>query len=252
MNNKIFIFIIGVLVIGFIAFALTRGTITDDKTTSTELNSSGVENGSINVYGNPDAEVVLIELYSFACPTCASFHPILKEIREEYKDHIKFQVVHFPLTASFGSSARIPHRAAETAALQGSDKFWELHDILFENQVEWRDAEEPYEKILEYVAEIGLDVEQFETDYASSQINTRINNDIDYYDDRADATPTFYLNGERIENIDLSSPEIARDTLNKALGIESLDEEVDSNASTEEDADEDSENQTEQPAESEN
>ena len=163
MNNKIFITLISVLVIGFLAFALTRG------------NTSSNDEVSNNFYGNGSAEVVMIEAYSLACPACTEYHPLLKEIREEFKDQIKFQVMHFPLTASFGANARIPHRAVEAAALQGQDKFWALHDYIFENREDWwqggnADADAIYDKMVEYATELGLNIEKFEEDYDSSSV----------------------------------------------------------------------------------
>ena len=209
MNNKVFIAIISVIVVGFLLFAITR-----------PANNSGEL--SNNFAGNGSAEVVVIEGYSLACPACAQAHPIIKEIRQAYEDQIKLQVMHFPLTASFGANARIPHRAVEAAAIQGQDKFWALHDHIFENRDDWvgKPAEDIYTKMVEYAQIVGLNVEKFEIDYDSNIVNNKINNDIAYLQELgATATPAFFINGEKIETAEFATVELAKATIDKALGI---------------------------------
>ena len=131
MSNKVLFTVIGAIllvVVALIIFAGARGE---------EIAITGP--ASNNTYGNPNSKVVLREAYSLACAACGSFHPTLKEIREEYKDRVLFQVVHYTLSGTSRSgglqNAKVAHRAVEAAGRQ--DKFWEMHDILFENQSIW-------------------------------------------------------------------------------------------------------------------
>jgi protein-disulfide isomerase len=87
------------------------------------------------------------------------------------------------------SKAAAAHAAAEAAHRQ--NKFWEMHDKIFESQREMSP-----EKYQEYAAEIGLDVEKFNADLDSDAVKKRIDAD------KAQAaalgatgTPAFYING---------------------------------------------------------
>ncbi len=94
---------------------------------------------------------------------------------------------HMPL--SIHPKAAAAHAAAEAAYRQ--DKFWEMHDKIFEKQREMSP-----EKYLEYAAEIGLDIEQFKKDIESPEVKARIDQDTkDASTVGATGTPAFYING---------------------------------------------------------
>ena len=181
------------------------------------------EPASNNAYGNPDAKVVLIEAYSLACNACGSYHPGLKTIREEYKDRILFQVVHYTLSGTSRSgglpNARAAHRAVEAAGRQG--KFWEMHDVLFEQQGIWTAGAtaDPLPQIRAFAeTDVGLDMAQFDEDFASEEINQIIRTDERYLKGLGvTETPTFFINGEMIESRLLFGAEAARQTLDAAL-----------------------------------
>lgn len=152
-----------------------------------------------HVYGNREAEVVLIEYGDFQCPACASYYPIIKEVKEEFKDDIAFVFRHFPLI-SLHPNAFSASRAAEAAGNQG--KFWEMHDTLFETQSSWGQLTSNQQRLFEkYAEDLELDGTQFSADFSSSAVADRINRDVasaKQFD--ATSTPTFVLNGEKIEN----------------------------------------------------
>ena len=154
MSNKVLLAIIAGILILVALIVFSKG----NKVTPTAPASN-------NTYGNQESRVVLMEAYSLSCPACASFHPILKEIREEYKDRILFQVVHFTLSGTSRSgglqNARAAHRAVEAAARQ--NKFWEMHDLLFENRDSWTitTTTDPVPQIEVYAEELGLDLVRF-------------------------------------------------------------------------------------------
>ena len=77
--------------------------------------------GSNNIYGNVDSKVTLTEFVDFQCEACYAYYPTVKEVKEKYKDTVKFQVRHFPISNSH-KFARIAASYAEGAAKQG--KFW--------------------------------------------------------------------------------------------------------------------------------
>lgn len=87
-----------------------------------------------HIFGNPKADVTLIEYSDFECPFCARFHPTLKRIVNESDKKINWAYRHFPLT-SIHASADAAARASECIARKGgNDAFWAFADKVFENQ----------------------------------------------------------------------------------------------------------------------
>ena len=84
-----------------------------------------------HIKGNPNAPVQLVEYGDFQCPHCGAAHPIIKEIEKHFGENLSFVFRHFPLSESHPLliAAAI---ASEAAANQG--KFWEMHDLIYENQ----------------------------------------------------------------------------------------------------------------------
>jgi len=145
--------------------------------------------------GPKGAKVVLIEFGDFQCPACKATEGALRQVREEYKDKIKFVFKHFPLPSH--NHAMITARAAEAAGVQG--KFWEMHDLIYDNQENWSVQANSKDLLIGYAKKLGLDVEKFKKDLESDKINEIINTDkSDGLDVEVSATPTFFLNGEKI------------------------------------------------------
>ena len=173
-------------------------------------------------YGNPDAKVVVVEYADFQCPGCAAAASNIKAITEMYKDQVLFVYRYFPLTSSH-PNALASASAAEAAGLQG--KFWEMHDLLFQSQSSWEGlkAEQRGAAFEGYATQLGLNVEQFNTDLASKKVADKINYD------RAiggkvgvDSTPTFFLDGKKIsasavENVVQADGAQLKELLNTAI-----------------------------------
>lgn len=166
--------------------------------------------------GQSPAGVTMIEYGDFQCPACAQYHPIFKQVKELYKDKVVFQFRHFPLEA-IHKNARAASRAAEAAGNQG--KFWEMHDYLFENQQAWQDTNDPVSIFENYAKAIGVeDMDKFTTDYRSSSVNALINADLDAGRALgAESTPTFVLDGKRLEENPSPSVEGFAKLLDEAL-----------------------------------
>ncbi|MEZ4200792.1 MAG: thioredoxin domain-containing protein [Candidatus Paceibacterota bacterium] len=150
-----------------------------------------------HVKGNTDAAVLLTEYSDFQCPACGQFYPVVKEIMETYGDNLQLEYKHFPLI-TIHPYAVPAARAAEAAAQQG--KFWEMHDLLFENQSAWSQGSNPDAFFIQYAGELGLDVATFKRHLGASVITDAVNNS--FKDAQAlglTGTPTFFLNGERME-----------------------------------------------------
>jgi diadenylate cyclase len=140
--------------------------------------------------GPEDAPVTLVKYGDYECPYCRRLHPVLVELRERAGERVRFVFRHFPLDSAH-PRARRAALAAEAAASQG--RFWEMHDLLFENQDELGE-----ENLTRYAAELGLDLQRFGADLANDDLAWRIEDDR-LGGDRAGVrgTPTLFVNGVR-------------------------------------------------------
>jgi protein-disulfide isomerase len=146
------------------------------------------------VRGNPEAPVTIVEFADFECAFCAETAPVLRAALEKYENQVRLVYKHFPL--SFHAQARAAARASLAALEQG--RFWEMHDVLFENRADLKE-----ENLPRLAEEAGLDVGLFRTSYESrkDRYERRIN--LDYASGlRADVrgTPTVFVNGRKVRN----------------------------------------------------
>lgn len=142
--------------------------------------------------GPEDAALVLVEYGDYECPFCGQAHPIVKHAQRALEDELRFVFRNFPLT-QIHPHAMNAARAAEAAGLQG--RFWEMHDMLYENQDNLED-----ENLLVYAAELGLDLDQFTRDLLSPPVTQRILADVQGgARSGVNGTPTFFVNGFRFD-----------------------------------------------------
>lgn len=193
MNNR-FTVILVALILGFLGIIY----VSKDKKADAPSTNNQVVKATEHKQGAGNKKVTLIEYGDFECPACAAYYPLVKEVKAKYKDDITFQFRHFPLV-QIHRNAMSAHRAAEAAGNQG--KFFEMHDMLYERQQSWKAETNPTPVFEGYATELGLNVEQFRREAASGVINDIINADIkEGQAADATATPTFVINGKKIEN----------------------------------------------------
>ena len=150
-----------------------------------------------HVKGSASAMVVVTEYSDFQCPACKTYYPVIQTLAEEYGDKVAFVYRHFPLP-QHQHAKRAPY-AAEAAGKQG--KFWEMHDKIFDNQDAWSRAESAEGIFLGYARELGLDEDAFAQDSASDETAIRVKKDLEEgRQARINATPTFFINGSKIES----------------------------------------------------
>ena len=191
--NKQFIGIIIGVIVGLVGIFV----LTNNKESSNNGGNNTVAQASEHVAGKLDSQVTLIEYGDFQCPACKSFFPLVNEIKNTYGDRIKFQFRHFPLV-QIHNNAFIGSRAAEAAGKQG--KFFEMHDLLYENQDSWSTASNPATILESYATQLGLELDKFKTDMNSASVADTINADVKAAQATGgNSTPTFVLNGKRIE-----------------------------------------------------
>lgn len=205
MNKRILIILVAALV-GFAGLvALTK---------QKEAESASAVKRSENVYGKMDSAVQLTEYVDFQCEACYAFYPNVKAVKELYKDKVKFQIKYFPIVSGH-ANALAAAAAAEAAAKQ--DRFFEMHDILFERQKQWQNRTDRQVAFEGYAKEIGLDMEQYNKDFVSKETMATIQADLDEVKELGGTgTPTFALNGKKIDNPRNSVGEISK-VLDEAL-----------------------------------
>ncbi len=190
MSNRFFITVLVVLAVVVGAFAFTK-----HKTNTTTGSSSAQPTN--HTEGSTESGVVLIEYGDYQCPACGQYYPVVKQVFDTYKGQITFQFRNFPLV-QLHKNAFAAARAAEAADKQ--NKFWEMHDILYENQQAWGEAANPNTYFESYAKQLGLDITKFKQDAASQETNDKINADIQEAQKiGATSTPTFVLNGAKVE-----------------------------------------------------
>ena len=143
--------------------------------------------------GPADALVTIVESSDFQCPYCKRVIPTLKQLEQAYPGKLRFVFKHNPLPMH--PLAPGAAQAAEAArALGGDEKFWAMHDALFELSPALEQAN------LESAAQkLGLDAEQFKAAMASSATRDRIDRDQRLVTGLgAGGTPTFFINGRKI------------------------------------------------------
>jgi protein-disulfide isomerase len=139
--------------------------------------------------GSPMAPVTIYEFSDFQCPHCKLAAPELKKIVEESNGKVKLIFKQYPLPMH--PKAREASKATIAAHKQG--KFWEMHDLLFENQDRLQTA-----NLDDYAKKIGLDMKRFRADMKSKDADKKI--EADLAEGNAvgvEATPSIYVNNRR-------------------------------------------------------
>jgi|SRR5580765_2167704 protein-disulfide isomerase len=148
--------------------------------------------------GNPNAPVTLEEFGDFQCPSCGSYHPELKKIEAEFGDKLKVIFRELPLLPMH-EHALMAAQAAEAAGVQG--RFWEMHDLLYDNQAKWVDQKDLVPVFVDYAKQIGINPDQFMKDLNGETVAQRIFQD----GKRAHSfglkgTPSFFVNGKEAKD----------------------------------------------------
>lgn len=188
--NKTFWAVIAIIVIVF------GGIVIMDKNKDKAADTGGAKPTN-HIIGEGKSGVKLVEYGDFECPFCGQYYPLVEQVKEKYKDQIFFQFRNLPLVTAH-RNAFAAARAAEAADKQG--KFWDMYNLLFQNQTTWSQLEDASAQFEQYAVQLGLDATKFKTDAASSQTNAVINADIAEFKKTKErmSTPTFFLDGKKI------------------------------------------------------
>ncbi len=143
-----------------------------------------------HIQGPQDAEVTLVEYGDYECPHCGRAYPVVKRVQKHFGKRLLFVFRNFPLS-EMHPHAESAAEAAEFAGAQG--KFWEMHDLLFENQE--RLSEPLY---LELAEELSLSPEALRQALEEGIYKAPVRADFrGGVRSGVNGTPTFFINGER-------------------------------------------------------
>jgi protein-disulfide isomerase len=162
------------------------------------LASAGIIRPNSHTLGSETPVVVLAQFSDYACASCAAGWEISKRLVEKYAEDPRFAFVfrQSPIEAAH-KNARKAAEAAEAAAAQG--KFWEMHQVLFETQNEWKDLPYPLDYFDTLAGRVGIaDLARFREEVQSGRyasVVRRDKEDAQTYDIKA--TPTFFINETR-------------------------------------------------------
>ena len=149
-------------------------------------------NSNDHSFGNPAAPLELVEYGDYECPYCGLAYPIVKVIQRKLGSEMKFVFRNFPLSKihAHAFSAAV---ATEAAGLQ--DKFWEMHDLIFQNQKAL-----DVENIFRFARAIGIDLERFKNDIEQKTLIDKVEKDFESgLRSGVNRTPTFFINGKKYD-----------------------------------------------------
>lgn len=146
------------------------------------------------VVGPDDATYTFITYSNFTCSHCANLEPVLVALQELYPQDVRL-VFRYVTT---GSISTLSAQAVEAADLQG--KFAEMKDAIFAAQATWWEfSDDEFRAWLdERAAELGMDVDQFNTDMEDENISNKIIFNRSQVDDLGiTGTPTMFVNNRQ-------------------------------------------------------
>lgn len=151
-----------------------------------------IDTAGLPARGPADAPVTIVVFDDYQCPYCVRLNPILDRVMERHPQDVKLVIKHFPLRMhKFAEKAA---HAALAAGVQG--KFWEYHDMVFENHKELND-----DKFIAFAQALNLDMEKFKADLDAKNIHDQVRKDVaDGRKAGVRGTPTVFINGKRLKS----------------------------------------------------
>lgn len=170
--------------------------------------------------GDIDSKVTVVEYEDFACSACNSFASSASSIHNDYKDDVLFVYRNFNIGQN---TSTLSESAAEAAyLLGGQDIYWKMHDLIFSDEtcVEGNDKTTCQNTVIDYAKQLGLDADKFKealTNYSDNGIQAKIQRDKKLGTKAGvTATPTWFINGEKIEGANASAMRSAIDAALKS------------------------------------
>ena len=147
--------------------------------------------------GLQNAKVTVVEFLDPECESCRGIYPMVKQLIRQYGDRVRLVVRYMPLHPNSLYAAG----ALEAAGEQG--RYWEMLEVLFQNQPHWGSHHAPRPELIPgYAQQLGLDMQAFDRSVSTGAHRTVV--EIDHADGRSlgvTGTPTFFVNGRLLERL---------------------------------------------------
>lgn len=138
--------------------------------------------------GASNAAVTLVEYGDFECPNCKQAAPVVKHLLTRFAGRIRLVYRHFPLEEVHPHAL---HAALAAEAAGAQHKFWQMHDLLFDNQSHLK-----VRQLRGYAQRLELDMTRYDADLMDDIYLQRVREHIESgKQSGVRATPTFFLNG---------------------------------------------------------
>ena len=195
-NLKISAALVAVFVLGLALF-LGTGDDTEAESSTAAAGAAVVREDSHRLSTADDGRVTVVEFLDFECESCLAAYPFVEQLREEYDGRVTFVARYFPMPGH--ANAENAAVAVEAAAQQG--RFEDMYHRMYETQPEWGERQESEAaRFRDFAADMGLDMTAYDAAVADPATLERV------LRDREDGlalgvqgTPTFFLNGEKLE-----------------------------------------------------
>lgn len=145
-----------------------------------------------HIQGAATATITLVEYGDYECPHCGRAYPIVKSVQKRLGAKLRFVFRNFPLN-NMHPHAEAAAEIAEAASSEG--QFWEMHDMLFENQ-----GALELDDLVVYATNLGLDVKRVVSELERREHLPRVKEDFNSgVRSGVNGTPTFFINGARFD-----------------------------------------------------
>jgi len=175
-----------------------------------------IDEKTAHVRGGSNAPVTLEEFGDFQCPSCSLASSVIHSLEHDYGPRLRVVFRQFPL--KMHRHALEAAIAAEAAGVQGH--FWEMHDLLYEHQSAWSDVANVQPIFGAYAASLGLDVDRFQKDMQSPEVNARVATEMELGVSRGVTnTPSLFINGRELPGPGPFTRERLHDAIEEAAGV---------------------------------
>ncbi len=193
-NKKIVLLTLALVVAAFVAITMFYQKSVDTKTQQLATNNKGapfVRNHS-PIFGNNTKNVTIVEFIDPECESCSTFHPVIKEVFNDYKNETRLV---YRYIANHQNS-KFTVKLLEAARIQG--KFNEALEVIFKYQAQWAEHNnEKPELLWKFLPEAGLDIAKLKVDFEAMDVDSILKLDrLDSEMLEVTGTPTFFVNGK--------------------------------------------------------
>ena len=203
---KVSIVLIAVFAVALASFLFWSSTNSDASAAAEDAAGDpaavAVRENSHRLNDPPESRATFVEFLDFECEACRAAYPAVEQLRETYGDTVTFVVRYFPIPSHV--NAERAARAVEAAAQQG--RFEAMYQKMYETQAQWGEQQAPMDNLFrEFAAGLGLDMTAYDAAYDDPATLERIRADV--ADGQAlgvQGTPTFFVDGVRVEATDIS------------------------------------------------